>query len=103
MKEKFSKGLDEKMSIGEKKEDDRLAMLEQLKKDGVPFTSSTQVMEFYNDSTLEEKVKVKRLKMDSSTTLPKTDPLFRIQVTQPNKVGRFLIFSFLLAYYLTKQ
>ena len=73
MKEKFSKGLDEKMIIGEKK-GYRLAMLEQLKKDGVPFTNS-------------------------STTLPKTGPLFRIQVTQPNKGGLFLIFSFLLAYF----
>ena len=98
MKEKFSKGLDEKMIISEKKEGDRFAMLEQLKKDGGPFTNSAQVMEFYNDSTLEEKVKVKCLKMemkfarDSSTTLPKTDPLFHIQVTQPNKVGLFLFF-----------
>ena len=74
MKEKSSKGLGEKMIIGEKKEGDRLAMLEQLKKDGGPFTNS-------------------------STTLPKTGPLFRIQVTQPKKVGLFLIFSFLLSYF----
>ena len=41
---------------------------------------------------IDERKKAKRMKMemkfarDSSTTLPKSDPIFRIQVTLPNKV-----------------
>ena len=47
-----------------------------------------------SDTEIEEKEKKMRLKMelqfarDSSTTLPKTDPLFRVMVTMPNKRKR---------------
>ena len=96
MKEKFKKGIDEKMVKGEVKERKRLAMLEELKKHGGPCTSAEQVEDLvkkHSHDDASQELLTKRLKMemkfarDSSTTLPKVDPIFRIQVTLPNKVG----------------
>ena len=92
MKEKFAKGMDEKKVIGQTKERKRLEMLEEIKKFGGPFTNADQVQEFLNDASINDVDAKRRLKLelkfarDSSTSLPKSDPIFRIQVTQPNKV-----------------
>ena len=63
----------------------RLLALEQLKESDGPFTNSEQVEEFLQ-SDISEKEKQKRMKKeltfarDSSITLPRVDPLFKIQV-----------------------
>ena len=75
------------------KERKRIALLEKLKEDGGPFTSAEQVEE-YLASSIPVKVKQARLKKemqfarDSSTTLPRVDPLFNIQVTMNNRKRR---------------
>ena len=63
----------------------RILALEKLKEDNGPFTNAEQVDE-YLGSPLSEKIKQARMKKelvfarDSSTTLPRTDPIFKIQV-----------------------
>ena len=83
-----------------------------LKQAGGPFTEAGQVEEFLADQSIAEKKKQKRMKMkiqfarDSSTTLPKVDPLFRIQVVLPNKKRRdktSLEFAEALSAFLGKQ
>ena len=62
-------------------------MLEQLKEVNGPFTNAEDV-EAYINSDAPEKLKQSRMKMEikfareSSTTLPRVDPLFRIQVSR---------------------
>ena len=93
VKEKFAKGVDVKQLLAQQKERKRLDMLDMLKVVGGPFTNSSEVKE-YLELQHDSKTKQQRLKREiqfareSSTTLPKVDPLFRIQVTQPNKKRR---------------
>ena len=67
-----------------------LDFLEDLKEAGGPFTSSEKVKDFMKEP-LREDLKKKRLKKElqfareSSVTLPKTDQIFKIQVTLPSK------------------
>ena len=67
--------------------------MEKLKAEKGPFTSAEEVQE-YMSSNASPKVKQNRLKREmqfarnSSTTLPKVDPLFKIQVTMDNKKRR---------------
>ena len=62
----------------------RLDKLDKLKKLGGPFTDADEVMVYVGDPEITEKEKKVRMKMelqfarDSSTTLPKADPLFRV-------------------------
>ena len=94
MKQKFSDGAEAKQvdaAISEKK---RLALLDGLKKAGGPFTDADEVKAYIASSDYPEPVKKLRMKAeiqfarDSTTRLPKTYPLFRIQVTLPNKKRR---------------
>ena len=68
-------------------------MMEKLKEEGGPFTNAEQVENFLK-TDIPEKQKQIRMKKeiqfarDSSTTLPKVDHLFKIQVTLPNKKRR---------------
>ena len=72
----------------------RLIMMEGLKSSGGPFTNAEEVEQFLGDTSITDKDKQKRMKREmqfareSSITLPKVDPLFKIQVTQPNKKRR---------------
>ena len=90
------------------KEEKRLGILEELKESGGPFTCSEQVGTFMSErkqleesSTVGKKAKdairketagrmKKEMKVarDSSKTLPKSDDIFRIQVTGLNKKRR---------------
>ena len=94
MKEKFKAGADLKQISALQKEKKRLDKLEILKKAGGPFTDALEVEKFLADSQIKTEQKKHRMKMemqfarDSSTTLPKVDPLFRIQVVLPNKKRR---------------
>ena len=89
MAEKQTKGSDEKQEVAKQKEAKRLDTLDFLKSEGGPFTDEREVEEYLSRDDIEEKQKVKRMKVelqnarDSSTLLPKTDPIFRIQVTVP--------------------
>lgn len=89
MKQKMRQGSDSKREMAIIQEQKKLGLLEELKEAGGPFTSAEQV-EDYLVTTLEEKVKKKRMKMeiqyarDSTTLLPKVDPLFRIRKTLPS-------------------
>ena len=76
------------------KERKRLEKLDKLKKLGGPFTDADEVKVYVGDNDITEKEKKVRMKMelqfarDSSTTLPKTDPLFRVMITLLNKKKR---------------
>ena len=91
MKKRFTEGADEKKEIALKQERKRLDMLDNLKSGGGPFTDADEVSNFKKDETLglDSKAKQKRLKLEiqfareSTTLLPKVDPLFRIQKTLP--------------------
>ena len=93
-KEKFAAGAEEKQLVAQLKERKRLDMMDQLKAGGGPFTDAEQVQEYLDRPGQSEKEKQARLKKElqfareSSTTLPSVDPLFRIQVTLPNKKRR---------------
>ena len=90
MKEKIAKGADIKQVVAQTKERKRLDILEELKEDGGPFCSADEVQEYLEREDLSDKNKQKRMKKEmrfareSSTTLPSTDPLFKIQLTLPN-------------------
>lgn len=92
-KEKFAKGAEEKQIVAQAKERKRLNMLDCLKGSGGPFTSAEEVEQFLQQPG-PEKDKQQRMKKElqfareSSTTLPACDPMFRIQVTMPNKRRR---------------
>ena len=94
MKEKFKAGADLKKINSLQKEKKRLDKLEALKQAGGPFTDASEVEKFLADVEISPEVKKQRMKMevqfarDSSTTLPKVDPLFKIQVVLPNKKRR---------------
>ena len=94
MKQKFSDGAEAKQVDAAISEKERLALLDGLKKAGGPFTDADEVKTYITSSDYPEPVKKKRMKAeiqfarDSTTRLPKTDPLFRIQVTLPNKKRR---------------
>ena len=59
-----------------------------------PLTNVDEVEISLNDTKVSNELKAKRLKLemkfacDSSTTLPKSECIFRIQVTLPNKKRR---------------
>ena len=90
---KFKDDAEKKQEAAVGQERKRLLMMENLKVEGGPFTNAEEVEEFLR-SDIAAKLKQKRMKReiqfarDSSTTLPKVDPLFKIQVTQPNKKRR---------------
>ena len=90
---KFKDDAEKKQEAAVGQERKRLLMMEKLKVEGGPFTNAEEVEEFLR-SDIAAKQKQKRMKKeiqfarDSSTTLPKVDPLFKIQVTQPNKKRR---------------
>ena len=93
MQDNFAAGSDQKQILAQKTERTRLEILEKLKDLGGPFTNSEEV-EQYMATNIDEESKQKRLKLevkfarDSSTTLPKVDKLFKIQITLPNKKRR---------------
>ena len=72
----------------------RLEMLEKLKEMKVPITNADEVEISLNDTKVSNELKAKRLKLemklarDSSTKLPKSERIFRIQVTLPTKKRR---------------
>ena len=107
MKEKFSAKLDEKQAVALTEESKRLDLLEELKMSGGPFTTSQQVDEYLalaktreecakNNTQKKKFAKETKTRMksevtfarDSSTILPRVDPLFRIQVSIPGKPRR---------------
>ena len=69
-------------------------MLEDLKQMSGPFTNADEVKIFLDNNDMTGDVKDRRMKLevqfarDSSTTLPKSDPIFRIMVVLPNKKRR---------------
>ena len=94
MKVKFQASADLKQINSLSAERKRLQKLENLKQLGGPFTDAEQVEKYLADKEISPKQKKNRMKMelqfarDSSTTLPRVDPLFRVMVTQPNKKKR---------------
>ena len=92
MKEKFAAGASEKQALGMVQECKRLDLLCNLKEEGGPFTCAEEV-DIFLSSQVNENMK-KRMKLeikyarDSSKRLPKNDPLFRIQISLPNKKRR---------------
>ena len=89
-KANFARGSTEKQEMAQRQERKRLDMLNSLKSLTGPFTDAVEVEEYLAEPTLSEKVKQQRLKLEvqfareSTTLLPKVDPLFRIQLTLPN-------------------
>ena len=89
MKEKFRQRANEQQIVAQVRERKRLGMMAELKSSGGPFTSAEQV-EAYLKTDVDIKAKQQGMKMelqfarDSSTTLPKVDPIFRVQVTMLN-------------------
>ena len=89
MKEKFGQKADSKRLMAQANERKRLDMLSQLKSVGGPFSEELEVLQYLHSSEPESSKK-KQLKQEirfaqnSSQTLLKTDPLFRVQVTLPN-------------------
>ena len=92
-KEKFKTDVEKKQEVALGQERKRLTMLEELKSVGGPFTNAEEV-ELYMASPVPDGVKQKRMKKEiqfareSSTTLPKVDPLFKIQVTQAGQLKK---------------
>jgi hypothetical protein len=89
-KERFAEEADMVRTIALQKERKRLDLLEKLKAEQGPFTNAEEVKD-YMDTDVDPKVKQIRLKKEvqfarnSSTTLPRVDSLFKIQVTLENK------------------
>ena len=95
MQKKLAEGADEKQVLAQRQERKRLNMLDSLKAVGGPFTHAAEVKEYVElRSGIDSKMKQQRLKKEvqfareSSTTLPKSDPIFRIRITMPNKKSR---------------
>ena len=92
-KERFADVADMVRVVALGKERKRLDLLEKLKGEKGPFTSAEEVQSYMN-SDMEDKVKQARMKRemqfarDSSTTLPRVDPLFKIQVTLKDRKRR---------------
>ena len=87
VKERFASDAEKKQQAALGQERKRLALLEELKSSGGPFTNAEEVNNYLADGTLTEKEKQQRMKKElrfareSSTTLPKVDPIFRVQVS----------------------
>ena len=84
-------GSNEKREIALAQEQKRLTYLEELKNTGGPFTSVEEVDSFLADlNPKNKKDKKQRRKkevqyaQDTSTLLPKVDPLFKIWKVEPN-------------------
>lgn len=94
VREKFAAGAEQRQLVAQAKERKRLNVLEVLKAAGGPFTNADEVALYLARTDLNEKEKQSRMKKEmqfareSSTTLPSCDPLFKIQVTMPNKKRR---------------
>ena len=92
-KERFAQEADMARVVAIGKERKRLDLLEKLKGDKGPFTNAEEVQAFMN-SDVDPKQKQIRMKRevqfarDSSTTLPRVDPLFKIQVTLKDRKRR---------------
>ncbi|XP_057709633.1 uncharacterized protein LOC130927686 [Corythoichthys intestinalis] len=91
MKERMQKGSDERREASLQHERKKLESLEKLKESGGHFTSAEEVDTFLADMTANNmKEKQERMKTemqyarDTSTLLPKTDPLFKIRKTDIN-------------------
>ena len=90
MTERFEKGAEEKQEMAQRNERKRLDMLDKLKSIGGPFTDSGDVEQFLEEPTLDDSAKQQRMKLEvqfareSTTLLPKVDPIFRIMMTLPN-------------------
>ena len=90
MKEKFRQPANGQQIVAQVRERKRLDMMAKLKSSGGPFTRAEQV-EAYLKTVVEINAKQQGMKMelqfarDSSTTLPKVDPIFRVQVTMLNQ------------------
>ena len=88
-KKNFEKGSDEKKELAKRVERKRLDTLDTLKGLGGPFTDAVEVEEFLSQEIPQKERKL-RMKLelqfarDSSTLLPKVDPLFKVQVTMPS-------------------
>ena len=93
MKEKCVARSNEKQVLAMMQDCKRLDMFHKLKSEGGPFTCADDVNIFLS-SNVKEDIKKRRMKMeikfarDSSTHLPKSDPLFRVQLQLPNKQRR---------------
>ncbi|KAI8490401.1 hypothetical protein Bbelb_316690 [Branchiostoma belcheri] len=76
--------------MAQRNERKRLDMLDKLKACGGPYTDSCEVEKFLVNEKLGDMDKQQRMKLkfqfarESTTLLPKVDPIFRIQVTLPN-------------------
>ena len=87
MEVKLKEDSEKKQEVALGQERKRILMLEQLKLNGGPFTNAEEVEE-YQKLDILEKVKQGRMKKeiqfarDSSTTLPRVDALFKIQVSK---------------------
>ena len=94
VKEKLSSDAAKKQEVALGQERKRLCMMEELKKSSGPFTHAEEVEIYLADSSISDSIKQKRLKKEiqfareSSTTLPKVDPIFKIQISQANKKRR---------------
>ena len=89
-------GLTKKETDKLKKETTKMKILDNLKKEGGPFSSADEVDE-YMGTNLSDSVKQKRMKKevkyarDSTRSIPAAGKLFRIMKTDPNtKKGRDL-------------
>ena len=77
---------EKKQGVSLVKERKHLQLLEELKEYIVPFINDKEVEKYLDDPLLTDKDKQKRIKKeiqfacDSSTTLPKVNPIFKIQV-----------------------
>ena len=86
MKERMRNGSDEKREEALVQERKRIVSLQKLKEQGGPFTSAEEVDAYLSDlDENNKKEKQKRMKLeisyarDTSTLLPKVDPLFKIR------------------------
>ena len=93
IEEKFASGASENQALAATKERKRLDLLHKLKAEGGSFTCAEEVNDYMlSKKSALNKRKQKKLEIqflrDSSTHLPKTDPLFRIYLSLPNKKRR---------------
>ena len=94
MKAAQRSGSDVKQEIAKVKEGKRLDTLDFLKTKGGPFTDEREIEEYLAKQGETEKEKVKSMKLglqyarDTSTLLPKTDPIFKIEITVLEKGKR---------------
>ena len=76
--------------MAQRKKRKRLDMLNALKSRGGPFTDSGEVEKSLTDETLKDNVKQQSMKLEvqfareSTTLMPKVDPIFRLQITLPS-------------------